>query len=140
MNLIKIYLGRKINNLVYGSSVAFFFERNQMILYFGFNSFSRNHESIIFYRQFKCLFFDSSQREQNNNLLRRFINIVRNTGCFLFLFHWEKSYNINFKSVDLDWLEDQYQQFLLSDFFFFLVWGFDEILFHHHVQDPPRSG
>ena len=96
MNFIKIHLRRKINNLVYRSSIAFFFERNQMILYFGFNPFSRNHESIIFYRQFKCFFFNSSQREQNYNLLRRFINIIRNTWRFLFLFHVSESYNINF--------------------------------------------
>gem|GEM_PF-2133361 len=87
MDLIEIHLRRKIDHLVYRSSVAFFLERDQIIFYFWFDSFSGYHKSIIFDGKLKRLFFYSSQWQQNDDLLRRFIDIIWDTRHFLFLLH-----------------------------------------------------
>ena len=75
MDFVEIHLRRKIDHLIYRSSVAFFLERDQMILYFRFDSFSDDDKPVIFDGKLKAFFFYSSQRQQNHNLLRRLIDL-----------------------------------------------------------------
>ena len=77
MYFIEIHLGGKIYRLSNSSSITVLFQRDKMVFYFGLNPFSGNHKSIIFYFQRNAFLFHSSQRQKDNELLGRFINIIR---------------------------------------------------------------
>ena len=95
MYLIEIHLWREIYNLVYRSSIAFFLERDEIILHFRFDPLSGDDKPVILYIEFQGLFLDTSQRQQNDNLLGRFVDIIWYTRHLLCLLH-SGNYNVKY--------------------------------------------